>query len=338
LTGNGFTVSPDIVYVVDSSIVPGQVLSTNPAFGASALQGSVVALTVSKAPDQVSVPDVTGQAADAAKGILVAEPYTFDVTVTSEPSVDVPLNNVLRTDPAVNTPVAKGAKVNLIVSAGPAKVRVPPVEGLTEAAARNQLTIVGLAAKVIYVNLATGSADDGHVISQSIPPTDSVLPGTTITLRVGKAAPAPTTTTSTTTIPPTTTTVPVPDLGITITDGQTSVAHNATVSYTIVATNNGASDVASAIVTDFVPSGLGGPISWTCTGSGGATCAASGTGNINTTVDLPAGGWVTFTMTGTVTASAGSTLSNTASVSRPGGVVDPAPSNDTATDSDTVTA
>ena len=35
-------------------------------------------LTVSKAPDQVSVPDVTGQAADAAKSAFSAEPYTFD--------------------------------------------------------------------------------------------------------------------------------------------------------------------------------------------------------------------------------------------------------------------
>src|SRR3954464_4011380 len=62
LTGAGFTVSPDSVFVVDSTIEPGKVLSTNPPFGESAKQGTVVVLTVSKGPDQVSVPDVTGQA------------------------------------------------------------------------------------------------------------------------------------------------------------------------------------------------------------------------------------------------------------------------------------
>ncbi len=143
LTGAGFTVSPDTVFVVDSTIAPGNVLSTNPPFGQSAKQGTVVILTVSKAPDQVSVPDVTGQTGDAAKALLEAEPYTFAVTVTCEPNATVAVNIVVRTDPAVNTPVAKGSKINLVVSAGPAKVKVPPVEGLTEAAARNQLTLAG---------------------------------------------------------------------------------------------------------------------------------------------------------------------------------------------------
>ncbi|MEP7113003.1 MAG: Stk1 family PASTA domain-containing Ser/Thr kinase, partial [Ilumatobacteraceae bacterium] len=180
LTGAGFTVSPDLVPVVDSSIPPGQVLSTNPAFGESAVQGTVVVLTVSAAPDQVGVPDMSGQTGDAAKAILEAEPYTFAVTVTPEPSTDIPLNFVIRTDPALNTPVAKGSNVTLVVSAGPAKVRVPPVEGLIEATARNQLTVRGLLADVQFVTVAIGSADDGHVISQNIPSTESVNPGTTI--------------------------------------------------------------------------------------------------------------------------------------------------------------
>ena len=181
LSAVGFSVSPDTVFVV-SEQPPNTVLSTNPPFGQSAKQGTVVILTVSKAPDQVSVPDVTGQGGDAAKAFLAAEPYAFDVTVTSEPSADIPANTVLRTDPAVNTPVAKGSKINLIVSAGPAKVRVPPVEGLTEASARNQLTTSGFVANVVYVTVATGSVQDGIVISQSIPSSESALPGTTITI------------------------------------------------------------------------------------------------------------------------------------------------------------
>jgi uncharacterized repeat protein (TIGR01451 family) len=312
------------------------VLSTNPPFGESAVQGTVVILTVSKAPDQVGVPDVTGQTGDAAKAFLEAEPYTFVVTITPEPSADIPANVVLRTDPPLNTPVAKGSNVNVIVSAGPAKVRVPPVEGLAEAAARNQLTNRGLVADVQFVTVAIGSPDDGHVISQSIPSTESVDPGTTIRLKVGKAATPATTTTATptTTIPPTTTTPPSADVSVTITDGQSTTASGNTVVYTIVGKNTGPSPAASSFVSDIMPSGLSG-VTWTCSASGGASCPANGNGNINSSVDLPVGGSVTFTVTGTVSISSGN-LVNTVTISGPGGVSEVQPSNNSATDSDTV--
>jgi serine/threonine-protein kinase len=332
LTGAGFTVSPDIVFIADSTIEPGRVLSTNPPFGESAKQGTVVILTVSKAPDQVSIPDLTGQTSDAAKALLEAEPYTFVVTVTSEPSADVPINVVVRTDPVVNTPVAKGSNVTVFSSAGPAKVKVPPVEGLTEEAARNQLTTRGLVADVVYVTVAIGSPDDGHVISQSIPPTDSVVPGTTVRLKVGKSAPAPTTTIPPTTIPPTTV-VPTADLAITKTDGLTTTAPG-TLTYTIKATNLGPFDVTGARVTDTVPSALTG-VTWICAATGGASCPASGSGSgdINETVNLPVGGVVTFSVTGTVGGTSG-TMSNTATITPPSGVTDPNLGNNSATDTD----
>ena len=337
LTGAGFTVSPDTVFVLDSSLEPGKVLSTNPPFGQSAVQGTVVILTVSKAPDQVGVPEVTGQDGAAAKALLEAEPYAFVVTLTPEPSADIPANIVLRTDPAVNTPVARGSNINVIVSAGPAKVRVPPVEGLTEAAARNQLTNRGLLADVQFVTVAIGSPDDGHVISQSIPSTDSVLPGTTIKLKVGRAAPEPTTTIAptTTTIPATTTNPPTADLSVTITDGASTKSQNSAVTYTIVASNAGPSSVSAAFVSDIMPSGLSG-VTWTCSANGSANCPSNGNGNINAAIDLPVGGSVTFIVSGTVSASSG-TLTNTVTISTPGGVSDPAGSNNSASDSDNVT-
>ncbi len=328
LTGAGFTISPDTVFVVDSNIAPGQVLSTNPAFGESAKQGTLVILTVSAAPDQVSVPEVTGQSGDAAKSLLEAEPYTFKVSVTSEPSADVPANSVLRTDPAVNTPVAKGSPIALIVSAGPAKVRVPPVEGLTEAAARNQLTLKGLIANVVPVTVAPGSPQDGIVISQSIPASELVPPGTTIRLQVGKAAPAPTTTTSTTTtIPATTTTQPSADLTIAITHSSST----GSATFRITATNaGGPSAVTSASLSDNTVGA--GTVTWTCTSSSGTSCGGGSTASFTVLVDLPVNGSVTFTVV--ATGPSATTLTNNASISTPNGVTDPGPSsNNSANDS-----
>jgi uncharacterized repeat protein (TIGR01451 family) len=125
------------------------------------------------------------------------------------------------------------------------------------------------------------------------------------------------------------------NLAITKTDGVTTVPAGGTVTYTITASNAGPSNATGATVADTFPAAL--TCNWTCTGAGGGTCAASGSGNINGTVNLPAGSSVTYTASCTVSGSATGTLSNTATVTAPAGVTDPAPANNSATDSDTLT-
>jgi uncharacterized repeat protein (TIGR01451 family) len=125
------------------------------------------------------------------------------------------------------------------------------------------------------------------------------------------------------------------DLAITKTNGVTAVNAGSLVTYTIVASNAGPSNAAGATVADTLPGSLTGA-TWTCVGAGGGTCTAAGSGSINDTVNLPAGGSVTYTLTATVSAPSG-TLTNTATVSPPAGVTDPNPGNNSATDSDPIT-
>jgi uncharacterized repeat protein (TIGR01451 family) len=127
------------------------------------------------------------------------------------------------------------------------------------------------------------------------------------------------------------------DLQITNTDNATSVTPGNTTTYTIVATNNGPADVTGATVTDTFPSSLS-SCQWTCTGAGSGTCPGSGTGNISSAVNLPSGGSVTFTATCSLAITATGTLSNTASIAAPSGINDPTAANNSATDSDTITA
>jgi uncharacterized repeat protein (TIGR01451 family) len=128
---------------------------------------------------------------------------------------------------------------------------------------------------------------------------------------------------------------PTADLTITKTDGQTTVQAGEPITYTIVASNPGPSDVAGATVADTVPAAVTGA-TWTCVGAGGGTCTASGSGNINDTVNLPAGGSVTYTLTGVVAPDAVGPLANTATVTEPAGVNDPDSANNSATDTNTV--
>ncbi|HEV7507899.1 MAG TPA: IPTL-CTERM sorting domain-containing protein [Thermoanaerobaculia bacterium] len=126
------------------------------------------------------------------------------------------------------------------------------------------------------------------------------------------------------------------NLGITKTDGVTSVAAGGSVTYTIVASNLGPSNAAGTTVTDTFPASL--TCTWTCAGTAGGTCTASGSGNINGTVNLPSGGSVTYTASCTLSNAATGTLSNTATVTAPAGVTDPTPGNNSATDTDTITS
>ena len=125
------------------------------------------------------------------------------------------------------------------------------------------------------------------------------------------------------------------DLSITKTDGVTLVVPGGSTTYTIVAANNGASNATGALVTDTFPAAL--TCSTTCVAAGGASCTAGPFAtNISDTVNLPAGGTVTYTSVCSISGAASGTIVNTATVAAPGGVSDPNSANNSATDSDTV--
>ena len=129
---------------------------------------------------------------------------------------------------------------------------------------------------------------------------------------------------------------PSADLAITKTDGVASATPGGSVTYTIVASNAGPSSATGSTVADTFPASL--TCTWTCSGSGGGTCTAAGSGNINDSANLPSGGSATYTASCAVSAGATGSLVNTATVTAPGGVTDPTPGNNSATDTDTLNA
>jgi uncharacterized repeat protein (TIGR01451 family) len=127
------------------------------------------------------------------------------------------------------------------------------------------------------------------------------------------------------------------NLSITKTDGVTIAPIGGTVTYTITVTNNGPDGVAGAVVTDTLPAVLGNA-TWTCAGAAGACGVTSGSGGISDIVTLAANTSVVYSLTATVSpsASSGSSLANTATVTAPASVNDPDLRNNTATDTDTI--
>jgi Outer membrane protein beta-barrel domain/Bacterial lectin len=106
------------------------------------------------------------------------------------------------------------------------------------------------------------------------------------------------------------------DLAVTMT-GPATVLEGAPVAYTLTVTNNGAYPIDAAdapTVTDAVPAGISGVV-WTCMPSAGASCTASGAGNLSTSgLTLPVNASVTYTITGTLepNTACGGTVTNSA--------------------------
>jgi uncharacterized repeat protein (TIGR01451 family) len=130
------------------------------------------------------------------------------------------------------------------------------------------------------------------------------------------------------------------DLAITKDDGITHVAPGDPVTYIIEATNLGPDHVVGGRVTDTFTTDLIN-VSWTCVGAGGASCAASGAGDINDVVVLPVGGTATYTVDATVSSTArgvplevGPAIVNTATVFSNVDIADPILGNNVATDVD----
>ncbi|SMD09188.1 DUF7507 domain-containing protein, partial [Pedobacter africanus] len=116
--------------------------------------------------------------------------------------------------------------------------------------------------------------------------------------------------------------------------GPLSINAGENITYNLTVSNNGPGNASSAVITDLIPAGLLN-VSWSATQSGSASIvsAAQGTGNLNLTANIPAGGGnqVNILITGKVDpAFAGTSLSNTATVT-------PAESGNPAVNSNTVT-
>jgi uncharacterized repeat protein (TIGR01451 family) len=126
---------------------------------------------------------------------------------------------------------------------------------------------------------------------------------------------------------------PIPTADLSITKTHTgAVTPGGSVVYTITARNDGPSAVDNARVLDALPGALRNA-TWTCAGASGSACdSATGTGSIDTTVDLDSGGSATFTLRADVDPSAIGNVSNRAAILAPPGVIDPQSSNDVAID------
>ena len=172
----------------DPTIPLNQIISQDPIAGTEVRVGSAIQVIVSGGAGNLVVPNVQGQLGSAAEQLMIAAPYNFVITITEEPSDTVEKGRVIRTEPEIASQIGNGAALTIFVSRGSDKVKVPRVEGLTEAEAQSTLGVAGLTFEIRYQNVPADDPNVGKVISQSPRPDESVAPSTKVSLVIGRAS------------------------------------------------------------------------------------------------------------------------------------------------------
>ena len=142
-------------------------------------KGDTVKVKVSKGKETVEVPRVKGINLELAKQQLKS--HNLECEIKRKPDPDIPAGNVIDSDPAEGTEVAKGTKVVLRVSMGPNKgtVKVQNFVGMDLEEAVYMADYSGLTVKTEEKN---SYEKKDKVVEQSIEKDEMVDQGTEITL------------------------------------------------------------------------------------------------------------------------------------------------------------
>jgi uncharacterized repeat protein (TIGR01451 family) len=110
-----------------------------------------------------------------------------------------------------------------------------------------------------------------------------------------------------------------------------SMQTGALLTYTVVVSNLGPSDVNGVVVLDVPPSSLD-SVTWTCTAEGAASCgAANGKGGVNLSANIPKGDHVAVLLEGTILEITSEEITNTAVASVPAHIIEINSANNTDT-------
>ncbi len=148
LNGAGMALGP-ITETFDEVAAAGTVLAQDPKSG-NVRHGTPVALTVSKGPQPIPVPDVRGQEQDAAVKALEAAGLKAVISPETVNDRKVPKGAVVAQDPASGN-LTRGGAVTLTISKGPKLVDVPDFVRKPASEARKELEDLGFEVRVEFI-------------------------------------------------------------------------------------------------------------------------------------------------------------------------------------------
>ena len=167
-----------------ASVTSGLVIKQSPPLGARVSKGTRVSIVVSSGPGSAALPAVEGlTTAEALRNLRAAG---FKPRTRSQPSASIAPGRVIGTEPPTGTETQLGSAVVVLVSSGPAQLRVPGVVGESQTGAEGSLVNAGLAVGPI-TTVSSTSQSPGSVVSQSPSAGASVPAGSSVSLTVAQA-------------------------------------------------------------------------------------------------------------------------------------------------------
>jgi serine/threonine-protein kinase len=168
----------DISNEWDAVIPTGEVVSSTPEAGEELKADSTVDLVISKGPQPVRLPDLTGTPVEEATAALVAE--GLQVGTTEEFSTVYSTGTVISSVPSTGEKVDVGGTVTLVVSKGPPPVEVPYLIDMFREEAVALIESLGLVA-----NVQEGPFTPLNRVINQDPRAGSFIPvGSTVTITI----------------------------------------------------------------------------------------------------------------------------------------------------------
>lgn len=148
-------------------VLAGFVIGTNPAVGQTIPRDATLTVIISKGPEPVTVPDLTGDSPAQAESRLNALGLLL---VVSTDTVEVPLNSGLIGNVASQSPSSGSTSevgTDVVVRLGiPRQVNVPQLVGKPIAAAESDAAAVGLNVDITATTITNEQSRDGTVATQ----------------------------------------------------------------------------------------------------------------------------------------------------------------------------
>jgi beta-lactam-binding protein with PASTA domain/tRNA A-37 threonylcarbamoyl transferase component Bud32 len=174
-----------VVSVFSETIAAGHVAATNPAAGKPVSKNGRVVLSVSKGVERYPVPQLVGQTIEDAEAAITGQHLAVG-RLTSAYDDTTGKGKVISSDPPAGTQLAPNKAVDLVISLGPAPVKLDDWTGQPIDEATAALTEAGL--KVKPTEKFNEKVAEGRIISQQ-PNPGTVHRGDTINFVVSKGPP-----------------------------------------------------------------------------------------------------------------------------------------------------
>jgi serine/threonine-protein kinase len=183
LSAQGFNVSVSEAF--SDTIIKGNIISQSPAAGSSQQKGAMIALTVSKGPEPISIPSVVGITRSVAENTL--KNLGFIIGASEVFSETIPKGSVISQSLSAGGTGKRGDTITIVVSKGKEQVAVPNVVGQNKTNAANTLKNIGFNAD--YREAYDDKTAKDLVISQNPSAGASIGKGdmVTLTISLGKA-------------------------------------------------------------------------------------------------------------------------------------------------------